>query len=145
MLLSVWCWSFFRGRLVHPNLTAGHIAFNVGATTVSTNHSSYLTQVATSNSYNGGVNGIRYGRLSNSTVTHRRAGEPAITKSSSFTYYTSGVATNLLQTETIDAGSDGAQAVTTNRYAYVHNNPLSATDPSGYGANSGVWGAIKIA
>lgn len=119
MLLSVWCWSFFRGRLVHPNLTAGHIAFNVGATTVSTNHSSYLTQVATSNSYNGGVNGIRYGRLSNSTVTHRRAGEPAITKSSSFTYYTSGVATNLLQTETIDAGSDGTPAVTT---TYTYDN-----------------------
>ncbi|MCH9691790.1 MAG: RHS repeat-associated core domain-containing protein [Gammaproteobacteria bacterium] len=31
-----------------------------------------------------------------------------------------------------------------NRYSYVHNNPLSYTDPSGYGASNGVWSAVKI-
>ncbi len=31
-----------------------------------------------------------------------------------------------------------------NRYSYVHNNPLSYTDPSGYGASNKIWTGVKI-
>lgn len=97
---------------------------NTTGTTVSTysaaDHSNYLTQVETDNLYTGGVDGQRYGRLSSSTVVHRRAGATPITKQSSFTYYTSNDAKrNLLETETVAAdpvaGANGqtAPAITT--------------------------------
>ena len=95
---------------------------NVTATTTTTyappNHS-YLTQKITSNTYGTTPDEQRLGRLSSSTVSHRRAGATDISRTSTFTYYASGNLKGLIKSETVSGTANGVTvAGPTTTYLY---------------------------
>ena len=95
---------------------------NVAGTAVSTynanDHTNFLTQTQTENAYGSTDYDRQFGRLSSTTVHHRRAGfTDSIDRSSSFTYYGSGDGNlrGLLKTEMVSA-TDAATAETAYSY-----------------------------
>ena len=117
---------------------------NILNTRVSTysaaSHINYLTQLDTQNQYTGNADDQQLGRLSHSTVTHRRAGVSDISKTSSFTYFTSGLHNNLLESETINSNGANTFAVST-RYEYdTWGNKSKATvSTTGETARTAQW------
>lgn len=105
---------------------------NILHTSVSTysadDHVNYLTQVETNNQFSGGSWGTRWGRLSASSVIHRRSGEPSVSRSSSFTYYTSNdFKKNLLESETVNANpADSSTHAITTTYFYEYTDGTHA-------------------
>jgi RHS repeat-associated protein len=68
--------------------------------------------VITANTYSDNVAKWRLGRLSASTITHRRPGQPDVVRSTGFSYDMGGAATGQLTEERTQPGGSADQAVT---------------------------------
>lgn len=82
---------------------------NVTSTVVDTfegDSTSAQATVITSNGYTDDVARWRLGRLTSSTVTHRRPGRPDVVRSNSFAYEMGEAATGLLKEERVQPGGD---------------------------------------
>lgn len=79
---------------------------NVGQTVVDTytGNSTLVSTLITSNSYQDNLAAWRLGRLSASTVTHRRPGQPDVVRTTGFSYAMGGAATGLLTEERAQPG-----------------------------------------
>ena len=102
----------------------GNILTTTSSSYPANNHSSWLSQVVTSNSYSAagftGNYSQEKGRLSSTTVTHKRSGVANIVRNSSFTYHTSGNQKGLLKDEIIEPGNSN-QLTTTHSYDSMGN------------------------
>ncbi len=68
--------------------------------------------VITANTYSDDAAKWRLGRLTGSTITHRRPGQPDVVKTTGFTYDMGGAATGLLTEERTQSGGTADQALT---------------------------------
>jgi RHS repeat-associated protein len=87
--------------------------------------------VITQNSYTDDVAKWRLGRLTSSTVTHQRPGQPSVVRTTGFSYAMSGPATGLLTEERLQPGGAAELASTKSYLLDDYGNRLQTTTCAG--------------
>ena len=102
---------------------------NVSQTVVDTytGAATLVNTLITSNSYSDDPSKWRLGRLTSSTVTHRRPGQADVVRTTGFNYATSGAATGLLTEERLQPGGAASLASTTNYLLDDYGNRVQTT------------------
>jgi RHS repeat-associated protein len=126
---------------------------NVTQTVVDTYTGAALTAtVITANTYSDDVGKWRLGRLTASTITHRRPGQADVVRTTGFSYQMGGAATGLLNEERVQPGGPADQALSTAYLLDDYGNrvqsttcaaPATACSPAGFQFNPSAATAIK--
>nr|WP_298156304.1 FG-GAP-like repeat-containing protein [uncultured Pseudoxanthomonas sp.] len=119
----------------HGNVTQTVVDTYTGASTLA------ATQI-TQNTYSDDAARWRLGRLTASTVTHRRPGQPDIVRTTGFGYAMSGAATGLLTEERIQPGGTADLASTTSYLLDDFGNRVQSTTCAAPASNCSLSGFV---
>ncbi len=116
----------------------GNVLFAISESYDDVNHDTPIQRTTTTNNYDdidlGGAASSRYGRLSRKVITHHRQGTEDITRSSDYSYYSSGNKWGLLAKEIIEPGNVNQ---ITKVYKYDSRGNLTKTKQVGKAGKNG--------